>query len=97
MLCASQAFATMEEELGRPLASVFSSISEGPIAAASLGQVYKGVLRESGEAVAIKVGPLAALCSGSRAQSSEFRIQGSGFRVQYLGFRVHLRLVEGCW
>lgn len=45
----------MEAELGRPLAAVFSSISDGPIAAASLGQVYKGVLRESGEAVAIKV------------------------------------------
>ena len=29
----------MEEDLGRPLESVFSSISEKPIAAASLGQV----------------------------------------------------------
>ena len=28
----------MEEELGRPIAEVFSSISERPIAAASLGQ-----------------------------------------------------------
>lgn len=35
----AQAFAIMEEELGRPLAAVFSSISEHPIAAASLGQV----------------------------------------------------------
>ena len=33
------AFSIMEEDLGRPLASVFSSISEHPIAAASLGQV----------------------------------------------------------
>ena len=54
----------MQEELGRPVASVFSSISEGPIAAASLGQVYKAVLRESGEAVAIKVCP-ASLCSAA--------------------------------
>ena len=34
-----QAFAIMEEDLGRPLEQVFSSISERPIAAASLGQV----------------------------------------------------------
>ncbi len=33
------AFAIMEEELGRNLGEVFSSISEHPIAAASLGQV----------------------------------------------------------
>ena len=33
------AFAIMEEELGRSLGEVFSSISEHPIAAASLGQV----------------------------------------------------------
>ena len=41
-----QAFQIMEEELGRPIAEVFSSISERPIAAASLGQVSL-VLRPS--------------------------------------------------
>eukprot|EP00884_Botryococcus_braunii_P017323 jgi/Botrbrau1/4274/Bobra.0390s0014.1 len=50
-----QAFQIMEEELGRPLGLVFSSISERPIAAASLGQVYKAILRGTGEAVAVKV------------------------------------------
>jgi len=45
----------MEEELGKPIGDVFSSISEAPIAAASLGQVYKAVLRDTGEEVAIKV------------------------------------------
>ena len=50
-----QAFAIMEGELGRPVAAVFSSISARPIAAASLGQVYRAVLRETGEAVAVKV------------------------------------------
>ena len=51
----SQAFGILQEELGRPIAEVFSSISERPIAAASLGQVYKAVLRETSEAVAVKV------------------------------------------
>ena len=36
-----EAFAIMEEELGRSLGEVFSSISEHPIAAASLGQVRR--------------------------------------------------------
>lgn len=49
------AFAVIEEELGRPIQSVYSEISEEPVAAASLGQVYKAVLRETGEQVAVKV------------------------------------------
>ncbi|GLI61835.1 hypothetical protein VaNZ11_004341 [Volvox africanus] len=51
----SVAFSIMEEQLGRRLEDVFSSISEKPVAAASLGQVYKAVLRDTGEEVAIKV------------------------------------------
>ena len=50
-----EAFEMIERQLGRPIGEVFSSISERPVAAASLGQVYKGVLRDNGEAVAIKV------------------------------------------
>lgn len=49
------AFAIIEEELGQPLESLFSRISSGTIAAASLGQVYRATLRETGEDVAIKV------------------------------------------
>lgn len=40
VLC-TQAFAIIEEELGRPIEDIFSSISEMPVAAASLGQVGK--------------------------------------------------------
>lgn len=49
------AFAIIEEELGQPLERLFSKISSKTIAAASLGQVYRATLRETGEDVAIKV------------------------------------------
>jgi len=50
-----QAFDIIESSLGRPLDEVFSAISDEPVAAASLGQVYRATLRNSGEDVAIKV------------------------------------------
>lgn len=50
-----EAFNIIESQLGRPLGDVFSSISESPVAAASLGQVYRATLRDTGEDVAIKV------------------------------------------
>ncbi|GAX17169.1 aarF domain-containing kinase [Fistulifera solaris] len=49
------AFATIERELGRPVEEIFSKITPEPVAAASLGQVYKATLRETGETVAVKV------------------------------------------
>mmetsp|Transcript_2341 Transcript_2341/g.5761 ORF Transcript_2341/g.5761 Transcript_2341/m.5761 type:complete len:824 (-) Transcript_2341:82-2553(-) len=49
------AFATMERELGRPVDEVFSFITDEPVAAASLGQVYRATLRSTGEEVAVKV------------------------------------------
>ncbi|KAL9268271.1 ACTIVITY OF BC1 COMPLEX KINASE 3, chloroplastic-like protein [Drosera capensis] len=51
----AEAFACIERELGIPLESVYSSISPSPIAAASLGQVYKAQLKYSGCTVAVKV------------------------------------------
>lgn len=50
-----EALRVIEEEYGRPYQSVFREISSSPVAAASLGQVYKGVLRDTDETVAIKV------------------------------------------
>jgi predicted unusual protein kinase regulating ubiquinone biosynthesis (AarF/ABC1/UbiB family) len=44
----------IEEELGKPLAEVFSSFSPEPIAAASLAQVHKATLGD-GRRVAVKV------------------------------------------
>ncbi|KAK3119956.1 hypothetical protein QOZ80_9AG0678530 [Eleusine coracana subsp. coracana] len=49
------AFEIIEEELGQPMEKLFSRISSETIAAASLGQVYRATLRETGEDVAIKV------------------------------------------
>ncbi|NCJ07331.1 AarF/ABC1/UbiB kinase family protein [Synechococcales cyanobacterium C] len=50
----AQAFAIIEAELGAPVTELYREISPHPVAAASLGQVYRGRLR-SGEEVAIKV------------------------------------------
>ncbi|KAF7825336.1 protein ACTIVITY OF BC1 COMPLEX KINASE 3, chloroplastic-like [Senna tora] len=50
-----EAFSCIERELGQSLDSIFSYISPSPIAAASLGQVYKAQLKHSGKLVAVKV------------------------------------------
>lgn len=49
------AMATVERELGRTVSTLFSEITPEPVAAASLGQVYKAKLRATGEQVAVKV------------------------------------------
>ena len=52
---AAQGRAVIERELGIRLSETFSEISLEPIAAASIGQVYRGTLRTTGEEVAVKV------------------------------------------
>ena len=49
------AFSIMEKELGKPVSAVFSEITPEPVAAASLGQVYKATLKSNGKTVAVKV------------------------------------------
>lgn len=51
------AFVILDEELGRPAGEVFEFLSPDPVASASLGQVYRGVLRPEfgGNSVAVKV------------------------------------------
>jgi predicted unusual protein kinase regulating ubiquinone biosynthesis (AarF/ABC1/UbiB family) len=48
------AFRLIEEELGYPPEVIYADLSPSPVAAASLGQVYKGHLK-TGETVAVKV------------------------------------------
>ncbi|GAB1538676.1 AarF/ABC1/UbiB kinase family protein [Scytonema sp. NUACC21] len=48
------AYRFIEEELGAPPEEIYTELSSEPIAAASLGQVYKGKL-STGEEVAVKV------------------------------------------
>ncbi|KAL5974086.1 hypothetical protein ACLOJK_030748 [Asimina triloba] len=48
------AIRSIESQLGSPISQIFADITEEPIAAASLGQVYKAHLH-SGELVAVKV------------------------------------------
>src|SRR3712207_5012182 len=45
----------VEQDLGEKLGAVFSDFAEEPIAAASIGQVYRATLKEGGEDVAVKV------------------------------------------
>jgi predicted unusual protein kinase regulating ubiquinone biosynthesis (AarF/ABC1/UbiB family) len=45
----------IEDDLEEPIASVFSTFDEEPIAAASIGQVYRATLADDGRKVAVKV------------------------------------------
>jgi aarF domain-containing kinase len=44
-----------ESDFGMPATTVFKSIEETPIAAASIAQVHRAVLRDTGELVAVKI------------------------------------------
>src|SRR6202043_2428683 len=45
----------IEEDLEAPISEIFASFDEEPIAAASIGQVYRATLPEDGREVAVKV------------------------------------------
>lgn len=45
----------VESELGKPLEEIYSEFNETPLGSASIGQVYKATLKETGEEVAVKI------------------------------------------
>lgn len=49
------AFKTVEEELGVPFDEVFELVEEEPVAAASIGQVYKARILANGDTIALKI------------------------------------------
>lgn len=49
------AMETIRQELGKPHTEIFSKITPEPVAAASLGQVYRATLKATNEEVAVKV------------------------------------------
>src|SRR3989454_2702888 len=51
----SHVVSVIETELGKPVEQIFSVLERKATAAASLGQVHKGILASSGEEVAVKV------------------------------------------
>jgi aarF domain-containing kinase len=53
----AEAYSILESELGKPILDVFESLSEDPLASASMGQVYRGTLRVEygGKQVAVKI------------------------------------------
>ena len=46
---------TIEQEFGGKISDFFQEFDEKPLASASLGQVHRAVLKETGETVAVKV------------------------------------------
>jgi len=51
-----KAYDVLSKELGvKNLSEIFSTLSEEPVASASIGQVYKGTLRSNGKEVAVKI------------------------------------------
>lgn len=71
----------IEEGLGRPVEEVLTELSAEPVAAASLGQVYRGTLREEGETVAVKVQRPGVLEGISR---DLFLLRNAAQALQYL-------------
>jgi aarF domain-containing kinase len=88
-----EAYGILEEELQRPLSKVFTYLSPEPIAAASLGQVYRGVLQPElgGIEVAVKIQRPGA--ENSIALDVQLLRQVIGIAQQIAGIQRDLRVL----
>src|SRR5947209_3438119 len=90
----------IEEDLEEPLTRVFSSFHEEPVAAASIGQVYRATLREDGREVAVKVqypGVAAAVRADMQNLDMIMRLlkrMTPGLDVKALADEIKERIVE---
>jgi predicted unusual protein kinase regulating ubiquinone biosynthesis (AarF/ABC1/UbiB family) len=90
----------IEDDLEEPLSSVFSEFDEEPVAAASIGQVYRATLRDDGRDVAVKVqypGVNQAVRSDMQNMGLILRLMKSvapGLDVRAIGEEVRARVFE---
>jgi predicted unusual protein kinase regulating ubiquinone biosynthesis (AarF/ABC1/UbiB family) len=90
----------IEDDLEEPISHVFASFDETPIAAASIGQVYRATLREDGREVAVKVqypGVAAAVRADMQNLDMIMRLLGRmtpGMDAKAIAAEVRERIVE---
>ena len=90
----------IESELGEPVKDVFDQFDEEPIAAASIGQVYRARLRDDGREVAVKVqypGVASAVRSDMQNLGLILRLMKSiapGLDPQAIGKEIRDRIEE---
>jgi len=90
----------IEEDLEAPIAEVFEHFDQEPIAAASIGQVYRARLREDGSDVAVKV-QYPGVASAVRADLQNLDMimrllkrMAPGMDVKAVGEEIRERIVE---
>ena len=72
----------IEDELNIRIDDVFSELSPEPVASASIGQVYRGTIRETGEEVAVKVQVGAGVDFELQSNSLTFECENPRLSVQ---------------
>jgi predicted unusual protein kinase regulating ubiquinone biosynthesis (AarF/ABC1/UbiB family) len=90
----------IEDDLEEPISKVFAEFDEEPIAAASIGQVYRATLAEDGREVAVKVqypGVAAAVRADMQNLDMIMRLlkrMTPGLNVKALGQEIQERIAE---
>lgn len=61
-------------DMGKPISEIFEEFDPQPLGVASLAQVHKGRLKETGEVVAVKVRPTFSLYATTCLTCTRFNI-----------------------